>query len=244
MNNAWIVAALVVVAAVVLVFVPPVKTPGDEAIKLADATPEAQFLKALYPALSSSAEEVGCVPEFLKTYVKDITRPLVARSKELGCGGGKKDWLVSYSATGISDTGILYVGLKAEGGDLIGTGFISPYDDVYVLNYSFGTVQAAVEKVLNKSGIVSADGWAVFFDGETRYLVFTMPYDDHIDVLLYIEKTPEYNKQATMENLRSEVGAAHKKFVNGERKFTEMMHNGFLGNWTVTTNYLYYPDLK
>ena len=244
MRNVFIVAGLFVLAVAVVLLLPPMKISGEEIIKTAEAAPETVFFKSLYPSASYTAVEVGCIPLFLHNYVEDISAPLAAR-KVPGCSDKDKDWLVSYSATGVTDTNTLYVGVDDDnGGKLIDSAFISPYDDVYVLNYSFGTLPAVLEKVLGKSGIAVSDGWAVFFVGETKYLIFMMPHGSYTAVQMTVEQTSEHSKPATMENLRSEMSSAHNKFAEGEKKFTELMRDGFLGNWTVTTHYLYYPETK
>ena len=242
MNNSYLaVVALAVIAALVLAFVPPVKVSGDAVLKAADNTTEAGFFRSLYPSAVPTTEERGCVAGFIERYVKDISMPLMARDKEDACSDKDKDWVVSYSATGIVDTNGLYVGVDDDNGvKIIDAAFISPYDDVYVLNYSFGTVPAVIEKVLNKSGVVFREGWASYYIGETKYLTYSIPHDTYTTVLVYVEKTPEY-KAATMGNLRSEMTAAHAKFEEGGRKFTEFMKGGFIGEFNVTASYLYYP---
>jgi len=240
--KSWIVViALIVVAVLVIIFVPSAAGITDEAaLQKAGATPEAALFTAMYPYAVPAVEKKGCVIDYFEKYVKDTSVPLMARERNITCSENGKDWLVTYSATGIIDTNTLYVGVKSDG-TIVDAAFISPYDDIYVLNFSFGTVMPVMETVfLNKSGITVVDGWAAYVDGDTHYLFYMMPHETYTAVAVYMEKTPGYDVP-TNATLRSEIGAAHGKFVEGGKKVKETMRAGFLGDWNVTGSYLYYP---
>ena len=237
----WKLLIAAIIAILIILFVPSKTISVDEVIQKADKTPEAQFFKTLYPDATITVEEKGCVERWFNEYVKDTTVPLVNRDRNFACFEEKKDWVVTYSATGIIDTPGLTVGIKSDDGKIIDAAFTSPYDDVHVLNYSFTTSMGALESILSKNGIIARGGWAVFFNNETRYLIFMIPYPDKTTVLLYIEKTPEY-KIPTKENLRSEIKNAHKKFEAGAKKLSSIFRSGFTEDFNVTGYYLYFPE--
>jgi|GEM_PF-4185919 len=247
MKNLWVLAALAVVVMVVILLVPPqnvaVKINSTAAVAVAEATPEAGLFRSLYGNVTPVVEERACVAEYLERYVKDVSMPLNARDKGVSCSNTSTDWMVTYTATGIVDTDTLYVGVRSDG-SLINASFISPYDDIYLLNYSFGTLEAPLEAVMKKGGFAVSGGWADITIKDTKYLAYLMPGEKYTAVALYVEKTPAY-RGATVENLRSDITAAHGLFETEGKNVTSMMRKGFIGgNYSTTVSYLYYPMPK
>lgn len=243
MKGYLIVVALIVLVVAVVFLTPPARLSDDAVLKLAESTPEVQYFFSLYPSAKSNKIEVderGCVPAFFEKYVKDVSMPLAARTVP-ACSEVDKNKVVSYSATGIIDTSAVYVGVDVKGGKVIDAGFISPYDDIYVLNYSFVTTAAVLQSVFDKANITMVDGWSLFTENDTTYHVFAWSYGNWTALAIYIEKTSGYDVP-TIDTLRPEISAAHVKFEAGSEKLKEMMRNGFLGDLNFTTYYLYYPE--
>jgi hypothetical protein len=245
MKGWWVIAGLAAVAVLIVVLAPPMKISGDEILKTADAAPETVFFKSLYPSAVPTVQQMGCVPSFFETYVKDLSAPLMARNKDIPCSETNKSWLVSYSATGVIDTNDLYVGVDDKnGGHIIDTGFISPYDDIYVLNYTLPTTNAVMESVMKKGNYSVASGWASrTTDDGTKYLIYIMTSGNRTVLALYIEKAPEY-KLATTDNLRSDITAAHAKYEAEGQRLDALIRGSFVGELNMTKSYLYYPEPK
>lgn len=246
MKSYLIIAVLAVLAIAVVVLMPPAAPAvisNERILNLSEAAPEVRLFRSMYPAAVFTTQPMGCIPSFFENYVRDLTAPLTARNRKLSCSEADKDWLIGYSATGVMDTDSLLVGVDDDGsGQRIDAAFISPYDDIYVLNYTFATTGDILEKVMVKGDYSASGGWASrTADDGTKYLIYLSPEGGNTALAIYIEKAPDY-KLATMDNLRSEIAAAHASFEAEGNYLNALMHKSFLGDMNVTKSYLYYPE--
>jgi hypothetical protein len=245
--KSYLVVAVLAVLAIMIVGLMPPAVPAvishEQVLNLSESAPEVQLFRSMYPSAVFTTQQMGCIPSFFENYVRDLSAPLMARNRDVSCSEKDKDWLVGYSATGVVDTDSLLVGVDDDnGGKRIDAAFISPYDDIYVLNYTLATTEFILEKVMVKGNYSANGGWAsrVTDDG-TKYLIYLSPEGDYTALAVYIEKTPNY-KLATTDNLRSEITAAHEKFGAEGSYLNALMRSSFLGGMNVTSSYLYYPE--
>ena len=239
----WKLVVAAIIALLIIFFIPFNTISVEDVAEKADATPEAQLFNALYPDPTVIVEEKACVERWFQEFVRDTSAPLVNRDKNFVCFEEEKDWVVTYSATGVVDTPALRVGVSSDSGEIIDAAFTSPYDDVYALNYSFITAMPILEMILAGNDIVARDGWAIFHEGDTKYSLYMIPALDKTTVLLYIEKVPEY-KVPTTEDLRSEITGAHERFEAGAKKLSSMFRGGFTEDFNVSAYYLYFPEMQ